>query len=397
MRRMKRILFAWELGEGFGHIAKTMLVAQALAIRGYEVSFALQTMQHAPLLMERGFPCVQIPRNGPSKRWRKPFNHSGLLLNNGFDSPESLRPTILEWGKLLGDMRPDVLIADHAPTAILASHVAQIPTALMGGGFFCPPAEAPYPNMVPWERRSVAALRAADDEITKVINQALASLPNKSSVESVHDVFDPLPRYICTFQELDHYGRDHVHFHGALFENVGNIEPKWSERYKKKIFIYLTGHPPSVAKLLRTLARIPADVLAVLRGIPEAAIPNDLPSHITILQTPVNAAMAIQMCDLVINHASLGLLSASLVAGTPMLLAPVFLEQSILCRRAVDTGACRQIANDDSEKRLAQVINELLEDNRYKEAAMRFAGKYANYCPVKTAEEVADRVIQRFG
>lgn len=193
----------------------------------------------------------------------------------------------------------------------------------------------------------------------------------------MHDLFDRLPRFVCT----DHYRRSDENFYGALFENVGSISPEWSRQYEKKIFIYITGNPPFIGKLLRTLAGTPADVLAVLRGIPEAAIPKNLSSHITILHSPINAELALKECDFVINHASLGLVSASMIAGAPMLLAPVHLEQSILCKRAIETGACRQIANDDSEKHLAQRVTELLEDSHHKEAAMRFAGKYADYRP----------------
>lgn len=389
MPHKKNILFAWELGEGFGHLSKSIPLIKELSKRGYSITYVARELHALPALQDLDIHYLQAPTNAPARLIRRTYNFSEILINAGLGLHKEYALRISAWRHLIGLIKPSYIIGDYAPTALLSAHLCKIPAATFGSGFFVPPKASPYPNMMFWENREADQLVSSDHEATEKINEAL-SLLRAEPITSIHDIYDSVPRYIASFRELDHYAREEERFYGPLFLSVGKSAPVWPGLHRKKIFIYLTGHPLLITKILRTLSRIPADCIALLRNVPENAIPKNLPPHIQLLAAPINADQAIKECDVVINHSSMAMVSASLLAGTPMLLAPRYLEQVILCRRVAQLGFCQEISVNDPEKKIAQIIMELLTNPSYKKAAQHFAENHADYSPTATAEHIVN-------
>ena len=62
-----------------------------------------------------------------------------ILHNCGFGDAAELATMAEAWRKLYDFVRPDLIIFDHAPTALLASAGYPVRRALIGTGFFSPP------------------------------------------------------------------------------------------------------------------------------------------------------------------------------------------------------------------------------------------------------------------
>ena len=59
---MSKILYAWELGGGYGHIGPFYPVAMELKKRGHEVIFTLKDLEHIDALLGKDyFPYLQAP------------------------------------------------------------------------------------------------------------------------------------------------------------------------------------------------------------------------------------------------------------------------------------------------------------------------------------------------
>jgi hypothetical protein len=79
-----------------------------------------------------------------------PISYTEILFFYGYLDASRLTAMISAWISLISLIEPDIIIADHAPTALIAARVLGIPRTTMGPGFFLPPDTAPLPSMRPW-------------------------------------------------------------------------------------------------------------------------------------------------------------------------------------------------------------------------------------------------------
>lgn len=74
-----------------------------------------------------------------------------------------------------------------------------------------------------------------------------------------------------------------------------------------------------------------------------------------------------------------------------MLLLPIYLEQTLFARTVDRLGAGRY-ANPENPTEITDRLDAFLNDDRYAEAARRFAQHYSDYDPETKLDEIADRL-----
>lgn len=147
---MARILIAWELGEAFGHLARCLQLTQCLIGRGHQVTLVLKDVR---LPTGAGLPpgvtilpAPLTPDLRPSQP-NMPVNYAGMLRYSGFAHAADVAARLTAWQGIFSLACPAVLVADHAPTALLAAHLAGIPHISIGSGFAIPPDCSPWPSI----------------------------------------------------------------------------------------------------------------------------------------------------------------------------------------------------------------------------------------------------------
>jgi hypothetical protein len=183
----KHVIFACELGNGLRQADRILPIAAGLVAAGHRVSVAMpEGAPAASLIAAAGHPVL----TGPSWRAEPPpgflaANFADVLLQTGFATPEALAGLLDGWLALYRAEAPALVIADFAPTAMLACRVAEVRFGALGDGYGLPPATAPLPTMRPWAELPAGTLAATlaetDGRVIAVITRPCgASAPARS-------------------------------------------------------------------------------------------------------------------------------------------------------------------------------------------------------------------------
>src|SRR5260221_1128362 len=136
---MATILFAWELGMGLGHTAQIALLANPLAAKGHRVFAALRDLRAGQGLFDPAVIPLPAPfRLGPSAT-DATISFASILRDIGFGDERALPVLAAAWRNLFKLVRPDLIVFDHSPTALLASRGFSAKRLLLGVGFCTPP------------------------------------------------------------------------------------------------------------------------------------------------------------------------------------------------------------------------------------------------------------------
>lgn len=131
---MARFALAWELHGGADHLSSLARLARSLVARGHQVDFILRDLGVASAALGE---LMQHPHVAlwPAPIWQQPSaplgqptcNSVDHLMQEGYASPSGLLGLATGWRTILQALDPDLLVADHAPTALLAARGLRFP------------------------------------------------------------------------------------------------------------------------------------------------------------------------------------------------------------------------------------------------------------------------------
>jgi hypothetical protein len=290
------------------------------------------------MLEPLGFEVFDTPEHSPPPH---PFpvsiNYATNLLRNGYWHAETATRRLAGWRALLDRLRPDLLVADHAPAALLASRGAQYPRAALGHGFTLPPLCNPMPGLQPWFQIPEPRLIDEEGRLLDTMNSA-AQASGIPPLECVASLFDGVERFLCIEPELDHYPvREEGTYLGTLNPDLDLPAPS-ADLGDSLVFVYLSAKNRFTSPLLSSLRRREIPTLAYIAGGGELAEAEPPGSCIRYLSGLMNLQQVASRCRLAVIHG--GTLSASLFLkqSVRLLICPQDLEKSLLGWRLVERG-----------------------------------------------------------
>jgi UDP:flavonoid glycosyltransferase YjiC (YdhE family) len=395
---MSRILLTWELGLNFGHLARLLPIAKQLKSRGHAVLVAARELTSAArVLGPHGISFVQAPYLAEGLPLpHRPAGYSDVVRAQGWGDRLTLRGLTEGWINLYRMFRPDLVVADYSPTALLAAHWARLPYLSVGNGFELPPATTPLP---PFPGFSWAtAERAAQSEAFILENASAVGRGFRGQkLEHLGDLLAPFRALFVTFPELDHYGaRDDARYIGPLVARLGTREVAWpqAQMHSRKVFVCVRPDTENRDAILGSLRSLDASVICVALGFHATQLEQYRAAHVTYALHPIDVEPLTRQADVCLSYGAEGTVVSFLLAGVPQLLSPYQVEAHMAARRIAALGAGLVLPADRSAEDVREAIQSVLEQSQFKTAAEQFASRRATESKDVVAR--ATQVIEQF-
>lgn len=390
---MANILLAWEIGAGLGHLTQHVPILQRLKQTGHRLFAAVKDLSRVQATFGGlDVTCFQAPvKVGLSAdQIDPPRSHAHILHNCGFSQPQELAAMAAAWRNLYQLVRPDLIVFDHAPTALLAARGLSARRATIGTGFCCPPPVTPFPDFRPWLPNPALTLLRDEEQLLANANQVLEAwqvAPLGRLADLYHDVDDT---FLTTFPELDHYpARGGATYYGA-WVTAGGLPPDWPAAAGKRIFAYLKPFA-TLPELMTALRDLQFPTLVFLDGMNPSLRDNYESPALRFAPARLDLQAVGATCDLAVLNGGHNATVVMLLAGRPTLHVPLNLEQayngSSVARLEAGLGALPERPQD-----YRPVLRELLVNDRYRDGAQRFAARYEHYDADEQIRRISDRL-----
>ena len=401
--RAATIMFCWELGGGLGHLMQMLPLATDLARRGHRVVIVTRDLEGAASVFRRaGVRLLQAPLcSGAARRFPGPVNYAQFLANTGFGNDGGLFARASAWRNLFLMLRPDVVVFDHSPTALLASRGLPMRRALIGSGFCCPPdnedddAGGGHWAVIRPARVGIAdkrGLAAAADEVLARVNRQLDRwrLPHLARVGKLYSDVDE--NFLTTFAELDHFStRSGATYWGPVLCDGEGDAPQWPNGDGPRVFAYLKPFQ-ALGELLDRLRQAACPTI-VCGNVPADEKNCHACPTIHFAPRPLDVTKVARECDLAILNGGHGVTAQMLLAGKPTLQFPIAQEQQLLADGVARLGA-GEIAQPKHPEQVREKLALMLGSDGYRHAAATFARRYAAFDPGRQREAMLHRCEQ---
>ncbi|HET7864555.1 MAG TPA: glycosyltransferase, partial [Burkholderiaceae bacterium] len=396
------LVMAWELGGGLGHMVPLSQVARPLLAAGHTVHMVFADLSNVKAALgslaghERLYlwqaPTWISPLFGSSE----PACYAELLFRAGYLDARRLSGLVEGWGTLLDQLRPDLLLVDHAPTALLAARGRPLRTAQFGTGFFIPVMESPIPSYREWEPVPRHRVERSESLVLQTCNTILAER-GQPQLAQLQDLFRCDETFLVTVPELDHFeqrARDPgQHYFGSLASASHGKPAHWPTGPGPAVFVYLKSEYRGLGEVLKQLKAGPWRVLAYIPGLTQATVAEISGPNLRVVVDPVDMDEVCRSCDAILCQSGSGTVATALQAGKPVVMLPMHMEQLLFARRVQALGAGVHLTEDRIDQ-LASSLQRVLTQQSFTEAASAFARRYAWPEANRVAEAIAMRCVE---
>ncbi len=386
---MARILFCWELGGALGHLATVQTLAARLHALGHEVHLATAA-RISPDAMHVPASLHTMPAWRPMKTAAVVRTYAHILRNVGYADPAQLSFHLRAWQGMFQRVRPDVLVCETSPTALLAARGMNLPTINIGTGFSIPPRVHPLPDLHHWAPLGAETFVGDEDSLTATINEVLRA-EHRAGLHHLHEMFDATLTAVCSVPELDAYSERSLESYVGDLARLPGIQMHWPGSSSKRLFAYLKTFP-ELPQLLTALRQHDISVLIYAPGLPRAMVDRYRCAHMQFAPRPLDVNYTLRTASLVITHGH-GLTLQALQAGVPVLNFPLLLEQHIVARR-IAASSLGSFCSPWGSSRIAITLDALLNDRTFARRARVFADRYAHFRSDEQGARLATRIAE---
>ncbi|MBF0406261.1 MAG: hypothetical protein HQM10_02820 [Candidatus Riflebacteria bacterium] len=389
------VLICWEIGGGLGHLYRINPIASEFKRRGMHVILAIpESFRDTSGLQEFGFEVIFFPKSRVPVSERSGIlshTYGENLLKNGFSDRDYLLWRLKNWEQILKTIKPAVVIAEHAPYALLAAKTLGFPVAAIGTGFSLPPFQCPMPGLQPWFQLPDSVLRKKEQSFLELVNPALLEA-RYSLLKSVSDIFSDVETFLCTLNELDHYKVPrNAEYIGPVVYSQLDSDIFWLSDSKENIFVYLRKSSKYFRPVIKLLSEkgLPSFVYGLGLSSEEAEALST--KTVKVNNKPVCLGNAFEKCRFAITEGGHNTGALMLLQGIPILILPGQLEQAILSYRISENNLGLSVNYFNSRSDVKEKLEIMLHSDELSRNAKKFSEKYSKCISIKAEKIIVDR------
>jgi UDP:flavonoid glycosyltransferase YjiC (YdhE family) len=349
-----------------GHVHPIAAVARAAAVQGHDVAW----VGSEAFLRPRVGPDATVFPTGTRlyRGLRRDFGLASLKSRwEGYIVPQA-RFTLAAVERAIADYRPDVLAVDqHALAGALAAHRTGVRWATL----------APTTAELARPHRTLPTVEAWVDGLMTTL-WTKAGRPGPPP----HDLrYSPHLVVAFTIEALIAASvPSQVRFVGAATGPRPGVAFAWDaldpRRRRVLVTVGTLGQDMAADFLRRTVAAVDP-VGDRVQAIIVSEEPLDAPAHVLVVpQVPMLDLLP--HLDAVVSHGGLNTVCEALSHGVPLVVAPIRGDQPVNAHQVAATGAGLRVRFDrDPPERLRAAILSVLDDARYRRAALRLRESFA--------------------
>lgn len=383
--KKQTILCTWEMGSELGHLSRLSAITQGLT-EDFQTAVAAKDLSRAyPFFAGSNTQVLQAPIWLPKIRMQRPIAClADTLLLMGYLEPDPLHSLIKAWQGLAELIKPDLVIYDYSPTAMLAMRHLNIPKINVGTGF----SEAvPGKPILDWRPQFVEQtntqgelIRRQESKVLENINVVQARL-GQPPLNRLSDIYSTDYTLLNTFPDLDLYRNTREQAEYCLKQNAPAYKRtiRFPNNNQQNILAYIKPQHPQLPMLLQTLARFPANSIAVCPSNGAEQLLKYQSTSLQIITELVDLQSAMDQADLFIGHGNMSSTCESLQAGKPLMVLPIQLEQLLNGKNIERLKLGKLMEKIDTPEMLVTNLDELLKERHYKDNVEKFSQDNQQY------------------
>ncbi len=389
------ILVTCELEAGLDHLMPLVPLVRRFRAAGHQVFLALRHLSQAKRLFgDLGVSLLQAPNRPrkPDNAISAPRTFVQILQNCGFSNHDELATLAQAWAQLFDFVRPELVLFEHSPVALVAARRIPAKRVTIGTGFCCPPDIGPFPDLRRWEPHATHALIRDEQHVLDNTNRVLETwkLPSLERFSQLYGDVDEC--LLATFRELDAYPDRQDTRYWGVWSNPGGDPPIWPPGEDKRIYAYLKNFQ-KLPDLLRFLQQLRASTLVYVDRLDVKTEQQYRSESLRFVSRPLDLGLVGRQCHLAILNGGLGSTATLLLAGCPVLQLPRHLEQAVNSIAATRMRAGLSASPHDSQDIVGKLTS-MLRSDRFARGASRFARRYRDFDPQLQIDRIVNRIHQ---
>lgn len=365
---------------GLGHLYPIRALAQYFIDQHFSVYIASRELTHCDnIFKDMPVRFLQAPHSKTEHGDAQPDLHifSQILGRNGYHEKSELMGLCHAWQALFDLIEPDLIIAEHSPTVLLAARDESFSVLHIGTGFTVPPKSQPLAPYIPiQDKNHLDAIMTYEDHIKQNCNYVLRK-QGKPALSQLCELYsDVTHEALLTLPELDHFA--HLRKQGIYLGLTDNTqkgqEPIWPKVGKKKVFVYLKPFE-KLETLLIALKNSDASVIFYSNDIGPKYLEQFRSANIRFEYQPLDLHRIAEQADIAITNGNHSTLAHFLRNRVGLVLLPLHWEQKLMADRLNRQGI-GLVINKHSEQSITEVLKQCLDKNTYTLSQHAIAKKY---------------------